>query len=402
MERLKIALAGVGGFGRVHVEAAEKLVLEGLIEIVAFAEPSDGPPAIERLEEFGAYRYTDYETMLASEPALQLVCVASPTGQHHAMAKAALERGLHVFLEKPPAVRIQDFRELAALQEKNDLFCAVDFHDIARPEIFALKNMLCEGALGPLREIHAHARWVRGDAYYARTPWAGKLQKDGAWVLDGPLNNACGHVLNLTAYFAGTEPHEFAKPVWVQGELYRAAVIEGEDTSCLRASFSTGVEVCIHVTQAASRNHPRSWTLVGENGTATYDDEAGATCSGLHLPLAGNEPPNFTLLRRLCEVAVGSDEPLLMPLAESEAFVLLSNGAYESSANIHPVPPEHTRRLTLEGGDEATTIEGIDELMLEGAESGKLLSEMNVPWAVPGARFNVDNYSTFPERWREK
>jgi len=315
------------------------------------------------------------------------------------MAMAAFDHGVHVSLEKPPAVRIQELREMVARQEANNVFCIVGYGDVARPAAVALKHRLCENAIGRIHAIYGENRWMRPHDYYARSDWAGKIRLGETFVLDGPMNNAASHVINLAAYLAGSEPHEFAMPVWVQGELYRANDIEAEDTNCLRAELDTGAVVCCHSTLCASMTHPRSWTVLGEKGTATLHDVEGAEINGERLPTVEREQPTTTLLRRLVEVIQGSDEPLFMPLADAESHLLMSNGAYESSGAIYPVPREYLREQ-VHDQRKSTVIEGIDEVMLEAARAGKLLSEWGVPWAVPSERYNLAGYAEFPQAWR--
>lgn len=399
MDRCKVALIGVGGFGASHVAAVDALAEEGLTEIVAFAETSDEPPAVAGLLERGARRYTDYREMLGNERQIHIVCIATPIPTHFPMAMACFERGAHVFLEKPPAVRIQDLQALIEKQEEKDLFCTVGYGDVARPNAVTLKRRLCEGALGKIRYIHGECRWLRPHAYYERAEWAGTTLIDGEYALDGPMNNAAAHVINLAAYLAGDEPHAFARPLWVQGELYRANPrIDAEDTDCLRAELDTGVEICVHLTLCATANHPRTWTVIGEKGTARLHEQDGLELLDERINLTEREHSTTTLLRRLVEVIQGSDEPLLMPLADTQSHMLISNGAYESSGRIHPIPAEYTREF-VQDNQTSTVLEGIDDLMLEACRAGQLLSERGIPWAVKTERFDLSDYSEFPQRW---
>lgn len=398
MQRLRTALAGVGGFGAVHLDMLDALAKEGLVEIVAFAEPHERPESFERLDAMGARRYGDYMAMVYEEPELDLVCIAAPVPYHYAMARAAFERGLHVYLENPPVLRIQSLRELVNVQESHGCFCAVGFQDIARSCVATLKRRLCEGAIGPIRAIHAEARWQRTLAYYGRSPWAGKLHLGEDWVLDGPMNNSCAHALNLCAHLAGPDLHEFAVPLRVQGELYRSAPIDGEDTNCLRAWMDTGVEVCVHLTQAAANPSPRSWTIIGEDGVACYDEKAGVDLPGEHIDIDEQEHANLALLRRLVEVIIESDEPLLMPLAESEGFVLMANGAYESAGRIRDIPEQYTRRIDV-GDSQAVVVEGIEDVIEKASTEGKLFSECGAPWAIATEPFALEGYERFPQRW---
>ncbi len=398
MKPLKIALAGIGGFGAVHVSAVRQLEADGLAKAIAFAEPNANADGASKLQAQGLRAYTDYFQMLAQEPELDLVCIATPIHWHYPMAMAAFERGLHVFLEKPPVVRIQDLRHLITLAEQHGCFCAIGFHDIARANIITLKHRLCGGALGRISSVHAHCCWQRDSAYYSRSNWSGKTRFDGALILDGPMNNSCSHVLNMAAYLAGSEPYEFARPVQVQAELYRAGNIEGEDTNCLRASMENGAELCIHLTQCASENHARKWTVMGELGMAEFRDGGYIRLLDEELPCAEQDNLSCLLLRRLVEVVQGSDEPLLMPLAESEAFVLLSNGAYESARRIVPVPREFVAEVQTPTGV-AWVIPGVDSLMAKAASNGQLLSECGIPWALATEPFDLQSYEVFPTRW---
>jgi predicted dehydrogenase len=398
MEAVRIGLTGVTGYGAVHVDAAAALAREGLVEVAAYADTNPTPPGADVLQSLGARQYSNLESMLDSEPELDLVCIATPIPFHFEMAQAVLSRGLHAFLEKPPVVRIQDLTRLIELEEAHGCFCAVGFNDMARPGIINLKHRLCEGALGRVRAIHAHSRWRRNAAYYGRSAWAGTATLNGAYVLDGPMNNSCAHALNTVAYLAGAEPYEFATPEWVQGELYRAAPIEGEDIDCLRARMDSGVDVCIHLTQAAAANHQRTYRVIGEKGVVEFQDRGPIDLAGEHIAHAEDEPPTTTLLRRLVDVVRGSDEPLLMPLAETRGFVLLSNGAYESAGTIAPVPPEFVEETDGPDG-KAWHVRHLDDVMLEAATTGRLLSECDLPWARKTEPFRLTGYHRFPNRW---
>ena len=55
------------------------------------------------------------------ESAADAVVIATPVGTHYTLAKAALEAGKHVFVEKPLASSAKEAEELVELAEKNDL-----------------------------------------------------------------------------------------------------------------------------------------------------------------------------------------------------------------------------------------------------------------------------------------
>ncbi len=393
---LRIALTGVGGFGARHVAAAETLEREGLVKLVAFAEPNTTLPTVADLVTRGIHGYADFFEMMEQEKELDLVCIASPTWLHARMAEEAFKRGIHVFLEKPPCLRIQDFRKLVSRQQETGCLCMVGFHDIARPAVTALKQRLCEGVIGRIIQIHACTRWKRTRSYYTRNQWAGKCFLNGETVLDGPVNNSNAHVLNLASFFAGQSLRSFARPAWVQGELYRAApIIEGEDTTCLRAEMENQVSVVIHLTQAAARQHPRVCHIFGEKGVAIFHDEKGVFIGSEHIPHLPQDNATCDLMRELVRtIQRGNNNALSMPLRAAEGFMLLSNGAYESAGAIVPIPGQYVT-VQKKGDDEEYVLNDIDSTMMAAALEGKLLSEWGVPWAENSHPFDLTDYSAF-------
>ena len=65
--------------------------------------------------QFTDARFTTELGDLLADPSLDAVCVATPVPTHHAVAKAALQAGKHVFVEKPLAWTAAEARELEAL-----------------------------------------------------------------------------------------------------------------------------------------------------------------------------------------------------------------------------------------------------------------------------------------------
>lgn len=79
MDRVRVALTGVGGFGKQHAAATDALAGEGLVEVVAFAEPDETAPLVGTLRSQGVRYYHNYYEMIHEEPSLDLVCLATPT-----------------------------------------------------------------------------------------------------------------------------------------------------------------------------------------------------------------------------------------------------------------------------------------------------------------------------------
>src|SRR5437868_3967437 len=68
--------------------------------------------------------FSDWQRMLEATE-LDAVLIATPPYLHYEQAKAALERGLHVLLEKPMTIRSAEAWELAALAKERGLLLGV-------------------------------------------------------------------------------------------------------------------------------------------------------------------------------------------------------------------------------------------------------------------------------------
>ncbi|GHU74103.1 hypothetical protein AGMMS49992_14630 [Clostridia bacterium] len=113
---LRIALAGVGAMGRGHLEQLIRLMKEDAsIKLTALCdvdptrfEAKTGTLNIEGVGkdevDFSQFHlYADFNKMLAEEP-LDMVDIVLPTYLHASHTVKALEKGLHVFCEKPMAL----------------------------------------------------------------------------------------------------------------------------------------------------------------------------------------------------------------------------------------------------------------------------------------------------------
>jgi predicted dehydrogenase len=128
------------------------------VEVVAVADP-DAAGRAKAAQRSGAKRtYADYREMLEREKP-QLVSIAPRwTDEHFAMAKAALETGAHLFIEKPFTQTLAEADELLALARRRDLKIAVAHQMRSAPNIVLLKRKLDEGLLGELLEIRARGK----------------------------------------------------------------------------------------------------------------------------------------------------------------------------------------------------------------------------------------------------
>jgi predicted dehydrogenase len=105
---LRAAVVGVGYLGRFH--AQKYAAVEG-VELVGVADAR--AEAAQRVaQELGVAAFSDHRELLGK---VDLVSVACSTEHHHAVAKDFLAAGIHVLVEKPITVTVEQADELIAL-----------------------------------------------------------------------------------------------------------------------------------------------------------------------------------------------------------------------------------------------------------------------------------------------
>jgi predicted dehydrogenase len=135
MQKIKVGVVGIGHLGKYHLQKYQKLEH---CEIVAAAD------VIAENAENAAGLYacramTDYRAMIG---AVDAVSIAVPTRCHHEVAKAFLEAGVHVLLEKPITETLEQADELVALADRNGLVLQIGFVERFNPAVVALGKVI--------------------------------------------------------------------------------------------------------------------------------------------------------------------------------------------------------------------------------------------------------------------
>jgi len=150
---LRVGLVGTGGLGSRHLDTVRRLGAE----VVAIADV-DEERAREQAARTDATAYRDWQDLLANEY-LDALFVCTPPMAHARPAVAALDRGVHVFVEKPLARTAADADAIVAAAERAAAVCAVgyqwravDFLDDVREHLRGQEISLVVGrSLGPTR-----------------------------------------------------------------------------------------------------------------------------------------------------------------------------------------------------------------------------------------------------------
>lgn len=129
------AVIGVGYLGRFHAQKYAQLPGSKLVAVVdANAEAAQRVGA-----ELGVAAATDYRSVLDQ---VQAISIAVPTPLHHAVACEALERGIHVLVEKPIATTVQQAEEMVAISQRRGCVLQVGHLERFNPAIVAAAGRL--------------------------------------------------------------------------------------------------------------------------------------------------------------------------------------------------------------------------------------------------------------------
>ncbi len=397
---IRAAIVGVSGYGRWHLLMAMEQALIGRLQLVAATVINQTEEAVicARLRRQGVPVFERYEDMLAAVTG-RVDVVLLPTGiQWHApMTIAALAAGAHVLVEKPITATLQDVDRIIAAQAGARRLVAVGFQDLYVPVAHDIKRRVLGGELGRLQRVSVRAQWPRPESYYARNTWAGRLQAEGAWVLDSPVNNAFAHFLMLALFWAGTEPIHAADIVQLEAELYRVHAIESFDTVSLRARTSDGIEILFYGSHAGREDRPPEITLAGDAGEITWVyekdytiDRVGAATETLAVP--SQLDTRLSVLESLVARLRGEPAFIVGPeLARTHTRIM---NALHEFFPIHEVDPREIE-VTREKEGVFRRIRHFDATLNEALRRHALFSEVNAPWATPGAAKTLDAYESF-------
>ncbi|MEI2683739.1 oxidoreductase [Erwinia aphidicola] len=93
---------------------------------------------------------------LFDDPTLQLIVIPTPNDTHFPLAKAALNAGKHVVVDKPFTVTLSQARELDALAKAKGLLLSVFHNRRWDSDFLTLKALLADGTLGDVRYFESH------------------------------------------------------------------------------------------------------------------------------------------------------------------------------------------------------------------------------------------------------
>lgn len=371
----RIALVGVHGFGERHLANLARLEQAGVLELVAVADPN--PPEGGTLADTVAV-FADLDGLLAAQPGVDVVILATPIQTHAPLAVAALSAGMDVLVEKPPAASLAQFEQVLAAAREHGRLVQVGFQSLGSHALPAITDLVDAREIGTVLGLSATGQWLRTKAYFNRSRWAGKRSLNGVDVVDGVATNALAHAVATGLHLAGARTA--ADVTTVETDLYRANNTESDDTSVLRVRTAGGNTLLCALTLCAPEQLDPTVTVHGTLGDITLsyttDDVVITTPAGERRESFGRTD----LLENLLD-ARANGAPLLCALEDTGAFTTVLEAIRTAPAPA-PIGAEY---ISWEGeGDEAhPVVRGISALVERAVKAQATFAELGVPWARP-------------------
>jgi predicted dehydrogenase len=189
---IRVGVVGLGKMGLSHhalLNAHPDVELVGVCDsakyVLGVLEKNTGVPT-----------YSDYGRLL-EEAKPDAVVIATPSRFHVEMVRAALERDVHVFCEKPLTLTAADADLLAGLAAERGLVTQVGYHNRFVAAFQEVKRLLDADAIGEVTH-------VMGEAYgpVVLKP-KGKTWRSSKSEGGGCLFDYAAHVINLVHWYMG-------------------------------------------------------------------------------------------------------------------------------------------------------------------------------------------------------
>lgn len=270
MGPLRIAVAGVGSF-------TQRVLIPGLMACPDADLAAVFGPTREKTERIATehgipHVYSSYERMLDNANP-EAVVIATPNDVHCSMALAAIERGLHVFCEKPLGLTVDEAERMTRAASAAGVRTAVNFTYRSTNPMRHVQRLLQQGRVGtPYHFLISFWQSIKTDP---STPLAYRMLRERG---GGALLDVGVHMCDLVRWYFGeigavSGGTHIAIPERPTPEGGRGAVT-ADDTATFILKLASGVLGAVQVSQVASgRQNYRRIELFGSGGAIFMEED---------------------------------------------------------------------------------------------------------------------------------
>ncbi len=250
--KINIALLGCGRISYKHLEAIDQIENLNLVAVCDIIEER----AREKGQQYNVDWYVNYEEMLDRKD-IDLVSIATPSGDHPEHGILAARHGYHIIVEKPMGITLEAVDRFIHTCDTNNVQHFVVKQNRLNTTMQLLKKAIDKGRFGKIYMIQSNVFWQRPQKYYDMAKWRGTWEFDG-----GAFMNQASHYVDALTWLIGPVDYVMADTSTM------ARKIETEDTGSAIIRFRNGVIGNMNVTMLTyPKNFEGSITVLGENGT---------------------------------------------------------------------------------------------------------------------------------------
>jgi len=236
MEKLRVAVAGAGWAGMMHIQAYKSSPYAELVYIADIMEEN----AKKLAEEYKVNYTTSWEELMGKD--VQVISIATPPDTHYEIAKTALEAGIHVLVEKPITLDLKKAETLVNMTNENkDIKLMVGFSERFHIGFRAVKKRIKK--IGNPYMIHGW--WMH------RAPsgkgWIWDVKKSGGTIIDLGV-----FLIDLFRWYLNSE----VRMVECRSGNFVFTDAESEDSASMLLKFKTGAFASIDVSRALPTAFP--------------------------------------------------------------------------------------------------------------------------------------------------
>lgn len=265
-DTVRLGVAGLGNIGRQHIDnISSGRVADCSITALCSRQASD------IAQQLDAAHFQDYREMIASG-LCDAVLVATPTFNHAEIGKAVLEAGLHLMMEKPIGLSLQEGEALLACQDAGQVF-GLMLNQRTDPLFLAMRECITQGKLGDITRTHwTMTNWFRPEVYFQVSDWRATWRGEGG----GLLVNQCIHNLDIFQWLCG-----MPETVRAHCRFGQYHDIEVEDEATAYFEYARGASG-VFIGSTGEAPGVNRFDIIGDRGSLGFDGEG--------LLLTENEP----------------------------------------------------------------------------------------------------------------
>lgn len=286
MRKLRMGMIGGGPgafIGAVHRTAA---AIDGLIELVCGAFSSSAEKSKSMAGELGLPPERVYgsweemireEALLPADERMEIVSIVTPNHVHFAPAKAAMEAGFDVVMDKPMTFDLAEAKELQTVVENTGrIFCLTHTYT-GYPMVKEARQQVKSGALGEIRKIVVAYPQGWLSQFLEGADEGTSSKKQASWRTDPARSGAAGvmgdigtHAFNLTEYITGLQVTALCAQINI--------VVEGrklDDDGAVFLQYNNGATGVLMASQImAGEENNLTIKVYGEQGGLEWSHEA--------------------------------------------------------------------------------------------------------------------------------